>query len=148
MPTIGLLQLLIPKKHLKRTPSSRRKNRNVYWSFFTTLTPPLTIEGSSYYYGILSTMCKSRLHSYNRTDFVSGHVMFIHFVQWSCQVPLTLSSQHKIQLHSSRQHEQNKILDTNSQRKSNKMQQCIKILFHIYMKLNLFRATHRPTSGA
>ena len=28
------------------------------------------------------------------------------------------------------------------------MQQCIKILFHIYMKLNVFRATHRPSSGA
>jgi len=28
------------------------------------------------------------------------------------------------------------------------MQQCIKILFHIYMKLNMFRATHRPPSGA
>jgi len=36
----------------------------------------------------------------------------------------------------------------NPQRKSNKMQQCIKILFHIYMKLNIFRATHRPSSGA
>jgi len=33
--------------------------------------------------------------------------------------------------------------------KSNKMQQCIKILlFHIYMKLNMFRTTHRPSSGA
>jgi len=33
--------------------------------------------------------------------------------------------------------------------KSNKIQQCIKILlFHIYMKLNMFRATHRPSSGA
>jgi len=33
--------------------------------------------------------------------------------------------------------------------KSNKMQQCINIfLFHIYMKLNMFRATHRPSSGA
>jgi len=32
--------------------------------------------------------------------------------------------------------------------KSNKMQQCIKILFPIYMKLNMFRATHRPSSGA
>jgi len=32
--------------------------------------------------------------------------------------------------------------------KSNKMQQSIKILlFHIYMKLNVFRATHRPSSG-
>jgi len=28
------------------------------------------------------------------------------------------------------------------------MQQCIKILFHIYMKLNMFWATHRPLSGA
>jgi len=28
------------------------------------------------------------------------------------------------------------------------MQQCIKILFHIYMKLNMFRATNRPLSGA
>jgi len=28
------------------------------------------------------------------------------------------------------------------------MQQCIKILFHIYMKLNMFRVTHRPSSGA
>ena len=34
----------------------------------------------------------------------------------------------------------------NSYRKSNKMPQCIKILFHIYMKLNMFRATHRPSS--
>jgi len=33
--------------------------------------------------------------------------------------------------------------------KSNKMKQYIKILlFHIYMKLNMFRATHRPSSGA
>ena len=33
--------------------------------------------------------------------------------------------------------------------KSNKMQQGIKILlFRIYMKLNMFRATHRPSSGA
>jgi hypothetical protein len=33
--------------------------------------------------------------------------------------------------------------------KSNKMQQCIKILlFPIYMKFNMFRATHRPSSGA
>jgi hypothetical protein len=32
--------------------------------------------------------------------------------------------------------------------KSNKMQQCIKILlFPIYMKLNMFRATRRPSSG-
>jgi len=34
-------------------------------------------------------------------------------------------------------------------KKSNKMQQCTKILlFHIYIKLNMFRATHRPSSGA
>jgi len=34
-------------------------------------------------------------------------------------------------------------------KKSNKMQQCIKILlFHIDMKLNMFQATHRPSSGA
>jgi hypothetical protein len=33
--------------------------------------------------------------------------------------------------------------------KSNKIQQHIKILLlHIYMKLNMFRATHRPSSGA
>jgi hypothetical protein len=35
-----------------------------------------------------------------------------------------------------------------SNKKSNEMQQCIKILFYIYMKLNMFRATHRPSSGA
>jgi len=35
-----------------------------------------------------------------------------------------------------------------SHKKSNKKQQCIKILFPIYMKLNMFRATHRPSSGA
>jgi len=30
-------------------------------------------------------------------------------------------------------------------KKSNKMQQCIKLLlFHIYMKFNMFQATHRP----
>jgi len=28
------------------------------------------------------------------------------------------------------------------------MQQYIEILFHIYMKLNMFRATRRPSSGA
>jgi len=28
------------------------------------------------------------------------------------------------------------------------MPQCIKILFHIYMKFNMFRAKHRPSSGA
>jgi len=33
--------------------------------------------------------------------------------------------------------------------KSNKMQQYIWILlFHIYMKLNMFRATHHPSWGA
>jgi len=33
--------------------------------------------------------------------------------------------------------------------KSNKMQQYIKdLLFHIYMKLNMFRATHCPSSVA
>ena len=33
--------------------------------------------------------------------------------------------------------------------KSNEMQQCIKILLiNIYMELNMFRATHRPSSGA
>jgi len=32
--------------------------------------------------------------------------------------------------------------------KSNKMQQYIKVLsFHIYTKINMFRATHRPSSG-
>jgi hypothetical protein len=36
----------------------------------------------------------------------------------------------------------------NSYRKSNKMPQLIKILFHIYTKLNMFRAKHRPSSGA
>ena len=36
----------------------------------------------------------------------------------------------------------------NLNRKSNKMPQHIKILFHIYMKLNMFQATHRPSSGA
>jgi len=28
------------------------------------------------------------------------------------------------------------------------MPQYIKIVFHIYMKLNMFRATYRPSSGA
>ena len=38
-----------------------------------------------------------------------------------------------------------KIANHYHKEKSNKMQQCIKILlFHIYMKLNMFRATHRP----
>jgi len=33
--------------------------------------------------------------------------------------------------------------------KSNKMQECIKILlFHIYLKLSMFWATHCPSSGA
>jgi hypothetical protein len=33
--------------------------------------------------------------------------------------------------------------------KADKMQQCIKLLlFHIYIKLNMFRASHRPSSGA
>ena len=33
--------------------------------------------------------------------------------------------------------------------KFDKMQQCIKIsLFHIYMKLHMFQATHRTSSGA
>jgi len=33
--------------------------------------------------------------------------------------------------------------------KSNQMQQCIKILlFHVSMKLNMFRTTQRPSSGA
>jgi hypothetical protein len=33
--------------------------------------------------------------------------------------------------------------------KSNNMQQCIKVLlFHVYMELNMFRATYHPSSGA
>ena len=40
------------------------------------------------------------------------------------------------------------IVTINSQRKFDKMLQCIEILFHIYMKLNMFRATHHPSSGA
>jgi len=36
----------------------------------------------------------------------------------------------------------------NSYTNSNEIPQCIKILFHIYMKLVMFRATHRPSSGA
>ena len=40
------------------------------------------------------------------------------------------------------------VFKCNSQRKSNKMQQYINILFHIYVKLNMFRATYRPSSGA
>jgi hypothetical protein len=33
--------------------------------------------------------------------------------------------------------------------KSAKMQQCIEILlFHVYKKLNMFRATHGPSPGA
>jgi len=28
------------------------------------------------------------------------------------------------------------------------MQECIKILLHIFMELNMFRATHCPSSGA
>jgi hypothetical protein len=36
----------------------------------------------------------------------------------------------------------------NSHRKINKMQQCIKILFHIYIKINIFQAKHRPSSGS
>jgi hypothetical protein len=36
-----------------------------------------------------------------------------------------------------------------NEEKSNMMQQRIKmLLFHIYMKLNMFLATHRPSSGA
>ena len=41
-----------------------------------------------------------------------------------------------------------KFVNYNSHRKSNKMHQCIKILFRIYLKLNMFRATYRPSSGA
>ena len=32
--------------------------------------------------------------------------------------------------------------------KYNKMQKYQNLLFHIYMKLNMFWATHRPSSGA
>jgi len=39
------------------------------------------------------------------------------------------------------------IFQDDSYRKPNKMPQCIRIfLFHIYMKLTMFRATHRPSS--
>jgi len=38
---------------------------------------------------------------------------------------------------------------TIQKKKSNKMQQYIKfLLFHIYMKLNMFWTTHCPSSGA
>jgi len=42
-----------------------------------------------------------------------------------------------------------KVLRRIRKEKSNKIQQYIKILlFYIYMKLNMFRATHPPLSGA
>ena len=42
-----------------------------------------------------------------------------------------------------------KFIHSIQEEKSNKMQQCIKILlFHIYIKPNMFRKTHRPLSGA
>ena len=44
---------------------------------------------------------------------------------------------------------QTKVVERIHKEKSNKMQQSIKtLLLHIYMKLNMFRATHRPSSGA
>jgi hypothetical protein len=43
---------------------------------------------------------------------------------------------------------ENRMLHFNSQIKYNKMQERINILFHICMKLSMFRATHRPSSGA
>jgi hypothetical protein len=46
------------------------------------------------------------------------------------------------------QHRASSTVSINLQRKSNNMQQCTKILFHIYVKLNMFQATHRPSSGA
>jgi hypothetical protein len=42
----------------------------------------------------------------------------------------------------------NNLDKSHSQGKSNKMQQCVKILFHIFVKLEMFRATHRPSSEA
>jgi hypothetical protein len=42
-----------------------------------------------------------------------------------------------------------KVVITIHEEKFIKMQQCIKILlFPIYMKRNMFRAIHRPSSGA
>jgi len=62
---------------------------------------------------------------------------------WTSRVLFNMQFLHKVNSH--------KLLKKgfpNSYRKSNKMPHCIKILFHIYMKLNMFRATHRPSSGA
>jgi hypothetical protein len=61
----------------------------------------------------------------------------------SCLVSNVKITENKIDVRGSVHH--NKI----RKEKSDKMQQHIKILlFHIYMKLNMFRATLRPSSGA
>jgi hypothetical protein len=67
----------------------------------------------------------------------------MNFVYFSDKKNLILKPKNKLDVRGSVHH--SKI----QKEKSNKMQQCIKILlFHICMKLNMFRKTHRPSSGA
>jgi len=62
----------------------------------------------------------------------------------------TLQNPHKHAHYKTPTHKHTHILQNNIKKfKSNKMQQYIKVLlFHIYTKINRFRATHRPSSGA
>ena len=72
------------------------------------------------------------IHIQNCVNYISG----VSFV-------LQPKIQYQFDVRGSVQH------STIHKEKPNTMQQCIKILlFHIYMKLNMFRATHRPSSGA
>jgi len=88
------------------------------------LFPLENIMASIYYYNITTySICVRSSHFAN--------IVLVSYTQFQLDV--------RGSVHHSKIHKE----------KSNKIQQCIKtLLFHIYMKLNMFRMTHSISSGA
>jgi hypothetical protein len=82
---------------------------------------------------MMSSLKKPKLPEFftNQMQNIGGHLN-------SCHLRITLGISYE-----------SKRVKNDRKEKSNQMQQCIRILlFHIYMKLSMFRATHHPSSGA
>ena len=91
---------------------------------------------------IIFRLCHNCISLYSSNTFSINHALKLPTHPGRTEVNVT-QKQVFFYVHGSAHH------STIHTEKSNKMQQCIEILlFHIYMKLNMFRATHHPSSGA
>jgi hypothetical protein len=95
-------------------------------------------------------VCKNKHSNYCRLECDTVVRQYAHFKTETARPSVTyLDTRRHIQEHNNIDVRGFLHHSTIHKEKSNKMQQCIKILlFHIYMKLNMFRETHRPSSGA